>query len=114
MLDQSVYEPKSRNLCEDSTLCGYIYDKNSGMPLRNVAISVNNDSDKTETYTDDYGLFYFSEKLPETIEILIQQQGYQSQLLTEVGTGSSLQMVIDLDAGSGIKKIDVHPLKNGG
>ena len=115
MLDQSVYEPKSRNLCEDSTLCGYIYDKNSGMPLRNVAISVNNDSDKTETYTDDYGLFYFSEKLPETIEILIQQQGYQSQLLTEVGTGSSLQMVIDLDAGSGIKKIDMtHPLKKGG
>ncbi|MEZ5497274.1 MAG: SpoIID/LytB domain-containing protein [Gammaproteobacteria bacterium] len=115
MLDQSVYEPKSRNLCEDSTLCGYIYDKNSGMPLRNVAISVNNDSDKTETYTDDYGLFYFSEKLPETIEILIQQQGYQSQLLTEVGTGSSLQMVIELDAGSGIKKIDMtHPLKKGG
>ena len=35
--------------------------------------------------------------------------------MTEVGTGSSLQMVIELDAGSGIKKIDMtHPLKKGG
>ena len=115
MLDQSEPESKSNNLCGDSTLCGYVYDKNSGTPLSNVAISVSDDSVKLSTYSDINGLFSLSEKLPDTIAVLIQQQGYQSQLLKDVDTSSSLSMIIDLDAGTGIKKIDMtHPLKDGG
>lgn len=111
MLDPLTNNRKSKGPCDQATLCGYLYDQSTALPMADVAVTVTGHRYQAQNFTAIDGSFVFHDPLPAVVVITVQHSGYRTRHYTDVDTASPLHMVIDLSPGSGRQETSLmHPL----
>lgn len=111
MLDKIIENSKKEQGCQNTGVCGYIYDKLDLRPLAGVKLSLSTNQNQYFSQTDSQGRFTFANELFDYSELVINYPGYKTQIWTDIPEKTVANMIIDLDKGNGVyEKSMEHPL----
>lgn len=111
MLDQVNSQKKSS--CQSASICGYVYDKDTLDPLKDVTLSLSNNAQQYSSQTNELGQFIFTEKIPENAVLSTSFNQYKTHIWNAISSQSAFSIIIDLEKGHGIiEKSMYHPLND--
>lgn len=97
-----------KSTCQNSSICGHIYDKNSIHVLEHVTVELSNNQVRYIATSDSHGFFMFNEEIPDNATLTFSIGGYVSQIWSAIEAKSSFNMVVDLEPGRGVVEYSMH------
>lgn len=94
--------------CEQATICGYVYDEESLMPLENAVIELSSLSNRWQVTSDALGRFLIHAEIKENSTLTVQAGNHRTAIWSQLQKGSAFKLIVDLPRGHGIVEKSMH------
>lgn len=109
----NINKTQTDEMCEQASICGYVYDKANITPLENAVVELSSPSYRVQVKTDSNGRFVIDATIKANSALTIQAKNHQSAIWTELPENAPFKLIVDLKKGSGIvEKSMHHPLND--